>query len=548
MPSLLWTAATALAFFAGPAVAPENDSIRRDELRADLMFLAGDAFRGRLTATRENDLATEWVAARFQRLGLTPVGTGGTYFHQYNLVVSERVEPGSLETVDPVLTRKFEPGADFYPLRESASGSVRAAVEFAGFGIVAPEHNRDDYRGLDVHRKVVLVLDHEPGEFDPGSPFDGVVRSEYSDPARKALAAQANGAVALLIVADAHNHPGPENLAAAAAGYWPASPPRLERYSIQAKLEPVTIPVVQISRAVARTLLEGSEISLEKLGEAAEKPGDHEFRSKLKTGQVKLSAHVRRKLVPDRSPVAAIEGSDPKLKDEWVVVSSHHDHDGADGSTILNGADDNGSGTVGLLEIAEAYALAARNGRRPKRSVLFASFNSEERGLLGSWAFVEGPPARVKVAKVVAALNMDMVGRDEEVPATGGPRFRGLEPQTAESNRDAFTLLGSSRSDDLTAAIKASNTTGGYSLKIKTGTDNSISNLIRRSDHWPFLQHGVPGVWFHTGLHPDYHTAGDRPEKIRYDKMERIVRLVHQASWDLANAEGRPKLNATPAK
>jgi Zn-dependent M28 family amino/carboxypeptidase len=175
--------------------------------------------------------------------------------------------------------------------------------------------------------------------------------------------------------------------------------------------------------------------------------------------------------------------------------------------------------------------------------VLFASFNSEERGLLGSWAFVENPPARVPLKDVVAVLNMDMIGRDEEVPESAGPKFRGLPPQTAESNRDAFTLLGSSRSRDLTAAIEKSNAAGGYGLKIKTGMDNNISNLLRRSDHWPFLQQGIPAVWFHTGLHPDYHTAGDRPEKIRYDKMERIARLVHQASWDLANAESRPKLD-----
>jgi Zn-dependent M28 family amino/carboxypeptidase len=149
----------------------------------------------------------------------------------------------------------------------------------------------------------------------------------------------------------------------------------------------------------------------------------------------------------------------------------------------------------------------------------------------------------VPLANIVAALNMDMVGRDEEVPEAGGPKFRGLPVQTAQSNRSSFTLLGHSRSATLAESIERSNLVGGFGLNIKKDYDNNISNLIRRSDHWPFLQHGVPAVWFHTGLHPDYHTANDRPEKIRYDKMEQIVRLVHQASWDLAQADVRPRLD-----
>jgi Zn-dependent M28 family amino/carboxypeptidase len=192
-----------------------------------------------------------------------------------------------------------------------------------------------------------------------------------------------------------------------------------------------------------------------------------------------------------------------------------------------------------MLEIAEAYALAAEAGQRPARSVLFAAFNSEERGLLGSWAFVERPP--VPLDRIVAVLNMDMIGRDEEVPEGGGGRFRGLPVQTAESNRDAFNLLGWSRSASLTEVVERANQ--GIGLRIKKVLDNNVSNLVRRSDQWPFLQSGVPAVLFHTGLHPDYHTADDRPEKIRYEKMERIARLVHQASWDLAQQPGRPRLD-----
>ena len=177
-------------------------------------------------------------------------------------------------------------------------------------------------------------------------------------------------------------------------------------------------------------------------------------------------------------------------------------------------------------------------GQRPKRTVLFAAWNSEERGLLGAWAYSEAPTKPLD--KIVAVLNMDMLGRNEEVPPEGGGRFRGLQPQTAQSNSNAINIIGTSRSADMKAAADRANAPFGLDLRYRY--DNNVSQLMRRSDHWPFLNHGVPGVWFHTGLHPDYHTPQDRPERINYDKMEKIARMIHQMSWDLANANGRPKL------
>jgi Zn-dependent M28 family amino/carboxypeptidase len=251
-----------------------------------------------------------------------------------------------------------------------------------------------------------------------------------------------------------------------------------------------------------------------------------------------MTTSVAHQTVPDRSIVAVIEGSDPKLKDEHVLVSAHFDHDGADGPRVYNGADDDGSGTVGLIEIAEAFALAAEAGQRPKRSVIFAAWNSEERGLLGAWAYTEDPI--VPLDRIVAVLNMDMIGRNEEVQVGGGGRFRGLELQTAESNNNATNIIGTVRSPDLRAAVERANQ--GTALDLRFRYDNNISNLMRRSDHWPFIQRGVPAVWVHTGLHPDYHTIYDRPEKINYPKMLKITRMVYQAAWDLANSATRPKL------
>ena len=432
-------------------------------------------------------------------------------------------------------SRRLASGQEFYPHRYSASGRATGAVVFVGFGIIAPPLAYDDYAG-DVKGKIVLVLDHEPGERDPNSPFDGVVTSEWSTTWRKALAAQEKGAAGVLFVSDVHNHQGAANFEAAAKNYWPQTPPRILNYTLAGWADRIRIPVAQISPALAETLVSGTNRKLQDLAASAETPRGLTPVT-LPGVRVDVQTHVDRHTVPDRNVVASIEGSDPKLKNEWVIVSAHYDHNGADGAQIFNGADDNGSGVVALIEIAEAYALAAKEGHRPKRSVLFAAWNSEERGLLGAWAYTEQPLA--PLASTVAVLNMDMIGRNEEIPAGGGQRFAGLEMQTAESNNNALNLMAFSRVPDITAVVEKANSVVG--LELKKRYDNNSSQLVRRSDQWPFLQRGVPAMGFITGLHPDYHTVYDRPEKINYAKMEKIARLVHEASWRLANQDARPK-------
>ncbi len=518
----------------GQGRAPQLDSIREDQLRADLFFLAGDSMQGRLTDTPTNGIAADWIRSRFERLGLRPGGNAG-FEHRYQLMTASLSDPNEMSIEAAGLRQSLRPGVDFYPHRFSASAAASGAVVFAGFGIVSPQRGHDDYKDA-VRGHVALVLDNEPGADDPESVFDGVVRSEASSPVHKAIAAERAGAVALVMVEDAHNQTGPPaNFAAQATGYWPDPAPRIERYTLMSFADRVHIPVVQVSRAVAERLI-GTDRSLADLGRASEAPGGA---VPVPLGvTVSVETSVTRHTIPDRSIVAVLEGSDPSLKNEHVLVGAHFDHNGADDSGIFNGADDDGSGIVGLLEIAEAYVEAARSGQRPRRSIIFAAWNSEERGLLGAWAYAESPV--VPLDRIVANLNMDMIGRNEEVQVGGGNRFRGLEVQTAQSNANATNLIGSVRSPDLKAVFDRANK--GIDLDLRYRYDNNVSNLMRRSDHWPFIQHGVPGIWVHTGLHPDYHTVFDRPEKINYAKMEKIVRLVYQASWDLAQASGRPAL------
>jgi hypothetical protein len=527
----------AVACFAQQPRAPGNETIARDQLKADLFFLAGEGMRGRLTGTAEYQLSAEWIESRFARLGLKPAGGGESFYHRYDLVRSRLGAGNQLSVTARGITRQGRLREDFYPLIFSGSSQVEAGVVFAGYGIRAPKLGWEDYQPADVRGRIVLMLDGEPQAADPKSRFDGVVTSEHSGALRKTLGAIENGAAGVLLFSLGRR--GRNEFSAGARANWPEKPPHLERYTLASYAGKIHIPVAQIAPELAELLVESSGKKLEDLRAEAEK--GPWARPVATDARIKLRLSVERQIVEDRSVVAMMEGADPELKKEAVILSAHYDHNGATAEQVFHGADDNGSGTVALLEIAEAYALAAERGQRPRRSVLFASWGSEERccgPLLGAWAWVENPAW--PLSGTAAVLNMDMIGRSEEVPEGGGAKFNGLAVQTAASNANNVNLLGYSYSPDLSAAVDEANR--AIDLRILRRYDNNRSNLLRRSDQWPFLQRGVPALFFHTGLHPDYHTMYDRPEKIDYAKLERIARLVHQTSWDLANRKTRPKL------
>jgi Zn-dependent M28 family amino/carboxypeptidase len=535
---IIWLSLLSLGFQMGER-APMVDTITKERMRADIAFLASEGLQGRMTATPGDELAAEFIATRFQRAGLKPAGPGGTYYQSFNLMTAGLGEENRLEVVTGENQQlRLHAGQDFYPQRFSGSGQAVGSLVYAGFGISAPALKYDDYGTADLKGKIVLVLDHEPGERDPNRPFDGLVSSVPSDPLRKALAAQAHGAAGILYVDDVHNHPGPANFEAAYRASWPAQPPRFERYSLALWVEKVRIPAAQISTVLADILLQASGRRLEDLSRAAETAAGMGI-VPIPGPQVILTTDVQRHVVPDRNVVGMVEGSDPRLKEEWIILCAHYDHNGAEPNQYYPGADDDASGIAGLVEMAEAYIQAAAAGQGPRRSILFAAWDTEERGLLGAWAYAENPLQ--PLPRTIAVLNMDMIGRNEEVPEGADLRFRGLDRQTAESNSNALNVLGTHRSADLRAETEKANRT--YGLELKFRYDNNLSNLLRRSDHWPFLQKGVPALWFLTGLHPDYHTIYDRTEKINYVKLEKIARMIYQMSWNLAQQESRPKFN-----
>lgn len=539
----LAVAATAVACRALPEEAPYVESITEDVLRADLYAISDDSLAGRLVGTPELERTSDWIRDRFVSLGLAPAGEAGSYDQRFDLVWTSLGGGNRLTVVGAGGVRM--PGDGWTPSDVSATAAARGPVAFAGFGIVESRLGWDDYRDGDVEGKVVLVLEREPGVDDPASPFDGVVTTEGARTVRKAMWAQERGAVAVLFVRDVHARPDIDDWADAHATAWPEERRRIERFNLGVWVEEVRIPAAQISAALAERLVAGSGRTLLELAEAADAATGGLGVVDLPAAEVELSVGVERHVTPGRNVLAMVEGSEPALRDEVVIIGAHHDHNGAEGGVVYNGADDDGSGTVGVMAVAAAYARAVEDGVRPRRTILFAIWDAEERGLLGAWHYTMRP--RFPLESTAAVLNLDMIGRHQEVPADGGGgRFRGLEPQTAESNANATNILGYSRTPDLAAAVDAANEATALTLRFRY--DNNESNLLRRSDHWPFLQNGVPAVWFHTGLHPDYHTPDDDADRIEYEKMTRIVRLVHHTSWAVANADNRPRVEGMASR
>jgi len=267
--------------------------------------------------------------------------------------------------------------------------------------------------------------------------------------------------------------------------------------------------------------------------------------------RISVTASVVRRTIVDRNVLGAIEGSDPRLKNEWVVIAAHPDHNGAAGDTIFHGADDNASGAVALLAIAEAYAKAAAAGQRPRRSILFASFNSEERGpLMGSWGYTEAPA--VPLGRTIAMINMDMIGRmrDRKLSIGGigtAQEWRELVRQanTAQSMTVAANS-GSPAPKGVPIVVSANG------RPIMTVDPNGTFELTLTedgygpSDHSSFYTKQIPVLFFFTGAHNDYHKPSDTFDKINYTDEARILSLVARIVRDV---DGAPKrLSFTTAK
>lgn len=247
----------------------------------------------------------------------------------------------------------------------------------------------------------------------------------------------------------------------------------------------------------------------------------------VKESTVDLSLSKDAKVLSTENVVAFIEGEDENLKNEVLVLTAHYDHIGAHDGEVFNGADDDGSGTVALLEIAEAFQIAKNQGNGPKRSILIMPVAGEEKGLLGSEYYSKN--AIYPLSNTIANLNIDMIGRTDEF----------------HTDPNYVYIIGSNMlSTDLhDANEKANKEHVNILLDYKYNTKNDPNRYYYRSDHYNFAVNNIPSIFYFSGIHEDYHKATDTVDKIDFDKLEKITKLVFHTAWNLVNAEGRPELN-----
>ena len=439
-------------------------------------------------------MAAEFVAERFRQLGLKPTTENGSYFQHFSFIARVHPGPGNALVFElPGGTRTATVEEDFRPLSFSSSGSASGEVVFAGYGIHASDLGYDDYAGLDVKGKVVLVLRYSPDGDDPASRFQPHMALR-----RKASEARALGAIAVLVAT------GP-------VGAKETTPVKI---SFDASFVDSGLPVLGLSTPLAEALLAGHGFTLAELQQRMNERKEPASRPLGVT--VKLTTDVVQERADAVNVVALLPGSDPALSDEVVLVGAHYDHLGYGGEgtntlapdvrAVHPGADDNASGTAGMLEIARRMVTA-----RPARTLVFVAFSGEEEGLLGSSHFVQHPP--LPKEKIVAMLNLDMVGRPKAGPA--------------------LTIGGYGTAAQWPGLVEKLN--ANHHLKLSTNKGG-----FGASDHSSFYAADIPVLFLFTGAHEDYHKPSDTADRINYPGMAEVVGFAADLTLRVAGLPQRP--------
>ena len=490
-------------------------SITQKDLKKHLEVLASDEFEGRETGTEGQRKAAQYLVDHFSNIGIPPVlPEEGGYLQNIPL---QSMEWGEMSM--SVNDGRFRFLEDYYCFsRNTPDLDIEAReVVFLGYGIGDKKYN--DYAKTDVKGKILMVLDGEPQRRNGNFLITGNGRgSEWSKNRRKKPeTAQQNGAAALLIIVD--------DIAKRIKRYEYY----INRKAMQLKtpgLKSQYAPTFYISREMARAILSAGDckkspdwwrnkINRKRKPRFAELPANLTLKVE-RTGELASSDNV----------LAYIEGGN--LKNELLVITAHYDHLGKKGNLIYNGADDDGSGTVALMEIAQAFAQAKQNGHGPRRSVLLMAVSGEEKGLLGSKYYTDVQPV-FPLKNTVANLNIDMVGRVDNL----------------HQNGDYVYIIGSDKlSQELHEISENVNETyTQIELDYKYNSDNDPNRFYYRSDHYNFAKNDIPVIFYFNGNHPDYHQPSDTVEKIDFAALKKRTQLVFYTAWHLANINERPALN-----
>ncbi len=486
--------AACAAWAGGRAQEPQLDP--SDYLKY-VKYLASGRLKGRGTGTPGLEKAAGYIARQFRLAGLKPVGGG--YFQEFPVTIQARMGPGNHLVIEESGTRKrLKAPQDFVPLNFSSSGRISCEVVFAGYGISAGEYHYDDYAQLDVKNKCVLLLRYEPREFDENSVFAGKAYTMHAQLPNKAFNARLHGARAVILVNNMANRSGETDT--------------LETFGRTNGPADAGIGFIQIRWETAEQWMRSAGKDLRGIVERIDKdmkPESFPFPGTLKLDLETDVRHVQKQ-------VRNVVGYLPGETDEYVAIGAHYDHLGLGDQhslapsmigTVHYGADDNASGSAGLIELARYF------GARPrmKRGVLFMAFAGEELGLLGSSHYVDQP--QLPLDKAVAMINMDMIGRV----------------------RDGKLYVGGSGTGTNLKALVAK-AARGVDLNVDL-TDKSGDGS---SDHTSFTTKQVPVLFFFSGLHADYHKPGDTWDKIDAPQAIKVLRIVAAVTGELARAE-RPR-------
>ena len=495
----------ALSFGQSPKIPKDAlvgyQSITANNLKAHLSFIASPELEGRETAARGQKVAARYIASEFQRLGLKPIGDSGTYFQHFKVETPKIDEKSTITVSTKQGSTQYHFKKDFFVM-SAPDAAVSAPAVFIGFMDTKVDSSL-------TKGKVVLALS--------GRRVDS--RDTSVVPMRRfGLRRQFPGSLATLVIAD-ESGPGSMEVMVpqmSAAMNW------IARMRISGGQRPTRggFPPI-ISPSVANEIFKGSGKSLDQWRDAARQ--DSAFQP-VTLGQtiVTLDISASGEIKTTENVIGVLEGSDPKLKDEYVAFTAHFDHLGINAEGIVYpGADDDGSGTVTVLELAQAFAA---NPVKPKRSLLFMTVVGEEKGLLGSEWYTTHPI--IPLDKTVADLNTDMIGRVD----TTHERLQ---------NPNYVYVIGSDKiSTQLDSVLKLSNRQSeNLLLDYKYNDDKDPEQFYRRSDHYNFARNGVPIVFFFTGVHADYHRPTDTVDKILFPRMEKIVHLIYTTGWQVANAK-----------
>ncbi|GGG44057.1 M28 family peptidase [Bizionia arctica] len=470
-----------------------GESITSAELKEDLYIYASDEFEGRGTGDEGQKKAVNFLKDKYIAMDIPSALPNNQYFQ--NVPLEKLGVPEVAFTINDKAYTNIE---DFVSISSVQDGTLTASeIVFAGYGIEDEKYS--SYKDLDVKGKVVLIKSGEPKDADGNYLITGTSNASKWSNFRQAFSnkrdiAKEKGAVAVLVYY-------PEVYDMAVARFGSAS----NNISLKEKKE--TMYYFLINEDLAKSILPTIETDVE---------------NKKIDLPIQLNYKNVTTDIVSENVAAFIKGTEKP--DEIIVISAHLDHEGVKNGEIYNGADDDGSGTVAVLEIAQAFKMAAKDGHGPKRSILFLHVTGEEKGLLGSQYYTDVDPI-FPLENTVVNLNIDMIGRVDEKHDDGDGNY--------------LYLIGSDKlSTELhTISEEANNKYTNIEFDYTYNMDDDPNRFYYRSDHYNFAKNNIPVIFYFNGTHADYHKPSDTPDKIRYDLLETRTRLVFYTAWELANRD-----------